>query len=39
MVIPDDARPFQAILLQDVDGGDVVSDLLLVLLWDAPLPL
>ena len=38
MVSPDDARPLLAILLQDVDGSNVVSDLLLVLLWDVPLP-
>ena len=37
MVGPDDAQPLQAILLMDVDGGDVVLDLLLVLLQDAPL--
>ena len=38
MVGPDDVRPFQVILLQDVDGGDVVSDLHFVLLWNAPPP-
>ena len=32
VVGPDDARPLQAILLKDVDGGDVVPDLLFVLL-------
>ena len=38
VVGPDDAQPLQAIILGDVDGGDVVLNLLLVLLRDAPLP-
>ena len=38
MVGPNDTRPLQAFLLEDLDGGDVVPDFLLVLLRDAPLP-
>ena len=38
VVGPNDARPLQAVLLEDLDGSDVILDLLLVLLWDAPLP-
>ena len=38
VVGPDDVLPLQATLLEDVDGGDVVLDLLLVLLQNAPLP-
>ena len=38
MVGPNDARPLQAVLLEDLDGSDVVPDFLLVLLRNTPLP-